>query len=142
MSALPAAVAEMDWATERRREQRFRPGKKVLADFVEGVLCVFGWGKRHTAKDIIDFSEGGMKLVSQEALEPGSVVLIELKTEEPQERFEAYAEVRWSAKAHSSSSTFLAGLEYFSISARQIEDVRRLCQRLKTRPADESSPHS
>ena len=103
---------------------------------------MFGWGKRAMAKDILDISEGGMKLVTPQALEPGSVVFLELTTGEPGERLEAYGEVRWSTPAQPSDSTFFAGLEFFSITARQVEEVRRLCQRLKTRPADDRGPHS
>lgn len=116
---------------ERRRSPRFRPARRVSLSCTEGVLSVFGWGKRLSVSGLLDLSRTGLKLATPDSLGVGSVLRLEFAAEGLPGPMEVFGEVRWSEPSRTESREFLAGIEFFGIAAQKIQDLRRLCEHLE-----------
>src|SRR5258708_6084079 len=68
-------------SNERRRHYRFNVRGSSTADYLKGVLSVFGGGNRCQARAVLDLSLGGARFRTEERLEPGSVVRVRIQVE-------------------------------------------------------------
>lgn len=115
---------------ERRKHRRFALQGAGNAEYIPGVLSVFGWGERNRARGVLDLSEGGARLVTEKPLTPGSVLRLEIRVPRHGEQIQAYGETRWSRPASAQGSEYLAGVMFLDLEDAQRAKISRLRQRL------------
>jgi hypothetical protein len=115
---------------ERRRHPRFAMRESASAEFLEGVLSVFGWGIQRRVKAILDLSLGGARIRTEGPLEPGSVLRVRIRTEDVPGEIEVYGHTRWCAPTAENSSDFQSGVMFFNVTEMASSQLARLQDRL------------
>ncbi len=117
---------------DRRRHPRVPLSGSSSAEYVEGVLSVFGWGRRGEATRVLDLFQGGARLATRDPLDPGSVLRIRLRVERAEEEIELYGESRWSSRTNENPPQFQSGLMFFNATEKDSHQrLARLLSRLQ-----------
>lgn len=122
-SERPPAAAGRE--RDRRRHLRFSLRGAGSAEYIPGVLSVFGWGDHLRAREVVDLSEGGTCLLTDRPLPPGTVLHLEISIPARQEKIRAYGETRWS-RAGAGNEAYQAGVMFLELDPSEEAKISRL----------------
>lgn len=117
---------------ERRRHIRFEVDEETGAKLYRGRwLALLGFGK-NKARQVIDLSEGGVKILASERLLPGTRVRIRLEMGKFKDAIDAAGTIRWCYQSARAPGDFFAGAMFIDLPPNQIRKIARLREWLRS----------
>lgn len=105
--------------SERRKHERFEMGDAQTTVYREGVLTLIGMGKENKARVALDLSEGGLRILCEERIPPGTKVRVRIEIEKYNDAIEATGTVRWCFQSAKKKEDFFAGIMFMNLDAAQ-----------------------
>ncbi len=111
---------------DRRRHPRFPVDECTVVLQRSGIIATIGLRKENIARDLLDLSEGGMRVRTAERLEIGAKVRIRLVLTRYSDEIEAWGEVRWTATPPLHPSEHTAGIKFTKIDPRHARKIANM----------------
>ena len=112
---------------ERRRHPRFSVEDCEITLTRSGLMNTIGIRKENLARNLLDLSEGGLRVRTTEKLDKGARVRVRVVMKRFSDEIEALGEVRWSGTHPIRPTEHLAGIMFTKIDpqhARRIVNMR------------------
>jgi hypothetical protein len=109
--------------SNRRKHPRFELDGASASLYREGLLSFIGVGKDNVARSALDLSEGGVRLLLQERVAPGTKVRVRIHMEKYQEEIVASGVVRWCFRSAKNSTDYYAGVMFTEVDGSNLKKI-------------------
>ena len=116
----PASPAAAD---RRRRHARFRPEDARIQVTPDGLLAAIGVGRENLAREPLDLSEGGAKVLLSRRLGVGAKVLVRIEIDKFADALSASGVVRWCHQSAKNPSDFFAGIMFTDLAPAEAKKI-------------------
>ena len=109
-----------------RKHVRFQVDDATALMYVRGFMSSLGLGRSNIARGLMNLSEGGVMLRSQEKVSRGEKVHVHLKMDKYQDEFEGDGIVRWCVPSPRKADEYLIGVQFETLKEEQAKKLAKM----------------